>query len=46
MRQLIENMKEEVRCDYLISSEMKQVWNIQLNMAVLRCMAWSIYKNT
>lgn len=34
MQQLIENMDDEVRCDYLVTAKMKQVWNIQLNMAV------------
>lgn len=34
MKQLIENMNDEVRCDYFVSAQMKQVWNIQLNMAV------------
>lgn len=34
MKQYIENMDDEVRCDYLVTSKMKQIWNIQLNMAV------------
>lgn len=33
MRQLIANMTDEVRCGHFVSAKMKQVWNIQLNLA-------------
>lgn len=33
MRQLIANMDDEVRCGHFVSAKMKQVWNIQLNLA-------------
>lgn len=26
LKQLIENMDDEVRCDYLVTAKMKQVW--------------------
>lgn len=34
MKQLIKNMDDEIRCDYLVSAQMKEIWNIQLNLAV------------
>lgn len=33
MKQYITNLETEIRCDYEVSSLMKRVWNIQLNMA-------------
>lgn len=34
MQQLIDNLNNEVRDGYLITSKMKRIWNIQLNMAI------------
>lgn len=34
MENLIGNMEDEVRCDHLVTSKMKKVWNVQLNLAV------------
>lgn len=34
MKQLIKNMGDEVRCDYLVTAQMKEVWNIELNLAI------------
>ncbi len=33
MEQYIENMEDEVRCGHLVTSKMKRIWNVELNLA-------------